>query len=53
MPRLPNPDSPAAAVQPALADCVAEVGAEVLEETAAYHDFAEPPDADVDPEELV
>jgi hypothetical protein len=53
MPRPPDLDSPAAAVQPALADCVAEVGAEMLEETAAYHDFAEPPDADVDPGELV
>jgi hypothetical protein len=53
MPRQPDPDSPAAAVQPAPGDCVADVGAELLEETAAFHDYAEPPDADVDPEELV
>jgi hypothetical protein len=53
MPRQPDLASPAAAVQPAPGDCVADVGAELLEEVAAYHDYAEPPDTDVDPEELV
>jgi hypothetical protein len=52
MPRQPDPASPAAAVQPAPGDCVADVGAEVLEQVAAHHDYAEPPDSPVDPGEL-
>jgi hypothetical protein len=52
MPRQPDPDSPAAAVQPAAGDCVADVGAELLEEVAAHHGHAEPPDTDLDLREL-
>jgi hypothetical protein len=53
MPRQSDLASPAAAVQPAPGDCVADVGAELLEEVAAYHDHAEPPDSDLDGEEPV
>jgi hypothetical protein len=53
MSRQSDPESPAAAVQPAPGDCVADVGAEVLEEVAVYHDYAEPPDTPVNAEELV
>ena len=53
MPRTPDPASPAVAVQPEPGDCVADVGAEVLEQVAAHHNYAEPPDVPVNPEELV
>jgi hypothetical protein len=52
MSRSSDANSPAAAVLPEPGDCVADVGAELLEEVAAYHGYAEPPDADVNPEEL-
>ena len=52
MPRQPDPDSPAAAVQAVEGDCVADVGADLLEQVAAYHGHAEPPDTIVNPEEL-
>ena len=50
--RQPDPDSPAAAVQAAEGDCVADVGVELLEEVAAYHGHVEPPDTDVGLEDL-
>jgi hypothetical protein len=49
--RQPDPDSPAAAVQPERGDCVADVPAEVLEEVAAYHWHSEP-DGEPVPDEL-
>jgi hypothetical protein len=52
MSRTSDPNSPAAAIQPEPGDCVADVGAELLEEVAAHHDYAEPPEADVAPGEL-
>jgi hypothetical protein len=52
MSRTPDPDSPAAAVQPEPGGCIADVGAQLLEETAAHHDHAEPPDTNVDPGDL-
>jgi C-terminal processing protease CtpA/Prc len=48
MAREPDPDSPAATAQPEPGDCVADVGADVLERTAAFHGNQEPPDAVVD-----
>jgi hypothetical protein len=53
MARQPDPDSPAAAAQPEPGDCVADVGAEVLEATAAFHGNQEPPDAAVNESEMV
>jgi hypothetical protein len=50
MSRTSDPNSPAA-VPPEPGDCVADVGAELLEEVAAYHDYAEPPATDVASEE--
>jgi hypothetical protein len=52
MSRTSDPNSPAAAIVPEPGDCVADVGAALLEEVAAHHGHAEPPDADVAPEEL-
>jgi hypothetical protein len=52
MSRTSDPNSPAAANLPEPGDCIADVGAELLEEVAAYHGYAEPPHADVAPEEL-
>jgi C-terminal processing protease CtpA/Prc len=52
MAREPDPDSPAATAQLEAGDCVADVGAEVLERTAAFHGNQEPPDAVVDEAEL-
>jgi hypothetical protein len=34
-------------------DCISHIAPELLDEVAAYHDDDEPPDAEVDPEELV
>jgi hypothetical protein len=53
MARQPDPDSSAAAAQLEPGDCVADVGAEVLERTAAFHGNQEPPDAVVDELEMV
>lgn len=53
MRRQSDPESPAAAAVLTPGDCVADVGAEALEDVAAYHDYAEPPDTRVNREELV
>jgi hypothetical protein len=52
MAREPDPDSPAATAQLEAGDCVADVGAEMLERTAAFHGNQEPPDAVVNEAEL-
>jgi C-terminal processing protease CtpA/Prc len=53
MAREPDLDSPAATAQLEAGDCVADVGAEVLERTAAFHGNQEPPDTVIDEGELV
>ena len=40
--RQPDPDSPAAAYLPEEGDCISDVPAEALEETAAYHGHSDP-----------
>jgi hypothetical protein len=53
MTRHLDPESPAAIFQPGPGECIAVVPAALKDEVAAWHGNAEPPDAEVDAEELV
>ncbi len=48
MTRQPDPDSPAAAVQPEPGDCIADVDPDILERTGDYHFGVEPDGEPVD-----